>query len=374
MTSTNHDQDRDRDDALEQARDAAQHALNGLDRLSSVVGFVGQMAGKPDEGGDSETFTNSRVTARGARDLAELLPPLVEHLRHFRVQYGSATFGGPEHELSGGLGQEWLPLNRKEQYYTATVLPLIIASDGFAHIHRFFTLCGLDDVGPFGSRDQQPGFQFFTEYNFAESLRHSDLKRFPDAPTSHDTPDLMFVGPDWIVAVEAKMFHDPNPQALNAQLGRQRLIVDYLATTLGVAPDRVHHVFLLPEGLNAEGLSAPVVTWEDVVGAYRTVGPAYWVSLLADALGRYDDLKSVSALRGQNKDADLTGAQIVAGHQAGTAEFTYMGRFRGLNGPELAKDITTGAWRTQSYEVRVQPLDAPNWFPISAFLNKLPSD
>jgi hypothetical protein len=54
---------------------------------------------------------------------------------------------------------------------------------------------------------------------------------------------------------------------MNAQLGRQRLIVDYLAHTLGIAPNRVHHVFLLPKDLNAEGLSAPVVAWEAVVDA-----------------------------------------------------------------------------------------------------------
>jgi len=368
MTST----DRDRDDALELARSAALHSLPVLRRLADEGGVVSQMAGEMWDEGPGEMFLTSRVTTQGARDLAELLPPLVEHLRYFRVQYGNATFGGPPDPLDKGLGQEWLPLNRKEQYYTATVLPLIIAGDGFAHIHRFFTLCGLD-VGPFGNREEHPGFQFFTEYNFAESLRPSDFERFPDAPTSHDTPDLMFVGPDWMLAVEAKMFHDPNPQALNAQLGRQRLIIDYLAHALKIPSDGVHHVFLLPEGLNAEGLSAPVVTWEAVVEAYRVVGPAYWVSLLADALGRYDGLKSVSMLRGQNKDADLTGAQILAGYRAGTAEFTYMGRNRGLEGPELAKDIATGAWRTQHYEVRVEPPDARNWFPISVFVDKLPS-
>jgi hypothetical protein len=38
-------------------------------------------------------------------------------------------------------------------------------------------------------------------------------ERFPDAPSSHDTPDLMFVGSDWMVAVEAQKFHDPTRRA-----------------------------------------------------------------------------------------------------------------------------------------------------------------
>ncbi len=357
---------RARVDAIERARAAARHALPVMDR---VRGIVAQLTG--DSPASNDIFVDSEVTEQGAQDLAELLPPLLEHLRYIRVQYGSVILGDQTGQLSVGPTGQGLPLNRKEQYYTATVLPMIIASDGFAHIHRFFRLCGLE-LSPSGSREANPGFQFFSEYNLAESLRPSDLERFPNAPTSHDTPDLMFVGPDWMLAVEAKVFHDPSPEALDAQLGRQRKIIDYLADALGIAADRVHHVLLLPSGLEATGVSAPVVTWEAVVEGYRVVGPKYWVLLLHDALERYDQLKSVSAPRGQNNDAYLTGAQIVAGAKAGTLGFTFMGRNRGLDGPELAKDIATGAWRTQRYEVREEPLEARNWFAIAAFLQKLP--
>jgi len=33
-----------------------------------------------------------------------------------------------------------LPLNRKEVYFTATVLPAIICADGFEHFHLFLKL------------------------------------------------------------------------------------------------------------------------------------------------------------------------------------------------------------------------------------------
>lgn len=52
--------------------------------------------------------------------------------------------------------------------------------------------------------------------------------------------------------------------------------------------------------------------------------------------------------------------------------YTYMGRNRGLNGPELAHDIESGGWRTQRYEVRTDPREARNWFSIAAFVEKLP--
>lgn len=357
---------RARDDALARAKAAALHALPVIDRVvAGEGGYILRLA----EG----ELTDTAVTADGAYDLADLVPPLAEHLRHFRAVYGGLSQHQEINLPAVAPAGASLPRNRKEQYYTATVLPLIIVSDGFAHVHRFLRLCGLD-VEPFldHGREQGPGFQFFTEYNFAESLRPSDLELFPNAPTSHDTPDLLLVGSDWIVAVEAKMFHDPSPTALDTQLQGQRLIVDYLADALGVSQDRVHHVLLLPEELPSQGVSAPVVTWQSVVDAYRVVGPAYWVSVLSDALEHYDDLKSVSALRGQNNDAYLTGAQIAAQFASGEKGYAYMGRNRGLNGPELAHDIESGGWRTQRYEVRTDPREARNWFPIAEFVDRLP--
>ncbi len=44
------------------------------------------------------------------------------------------------------LFQSCLPINRKEVYYTATVLPCIVCADGFAHIHRFWELLGIQGI------------------------------------------------------------------------------------------------------------------------------------------------------------------------------------------------------------------------------------
>lgn len=64
-----------------------------------------------------------------------------------------------------------LPLNRKERYYTGTVLPMIIAADDCAHLSRFLRLCGFDDAPKAdelarGAED----LQFFTEYSLVESV------------------------------------------------------------------------------------------------------------------------------------------------------------------------------------------------------------
>jgi len=101
------------------------------------------------------------------------------------------------------------------------------------------------------------------------------------------------------------------------------------------------------------------------------VGPTYWVRILIEALDRYDKLRSQSSIYGANKDADLTGGEILADHHSPAPLYTYTGRNRGLDGPELANDIDAGGWRTHRYEVRREPLDASNWFPIADFVARV---
>ena len=63
-------------------------------------------------------------------------------------------------------------------------------------------------------------------------------------------------------------------------------------------------------------------------------------------------LVSVGPAFGKNKDALLTGAEIIDMHAAGTLPYDSVGRSGGLAGPSFRDDVSTSAWRTRSYEVR----------------------
>ena len=242
-----------------------------------------------------------------------------------------------------------LPLNRMERFYTGTVLPMLVASDGFAHLNRFLSLCDVPAIVE-ASRDGNQRLQFFTEYSFVESVfTDRDRARFPERPVDNDTPDIVLVGEDWMLAVEAKMFYKPSAVSLNEQMQRQRVIVDYVAEVLEISQDRVKHVLLLPQQLATAGITSPVRTWQALLASYSAVAPAYWVKMLHEALDRYDDLVSRGPAFGQYRDATLTGAEITSAHQAGSLVYRYMGRFRGVDGPELVRDIADGSWRDRSY-------------------------
>ena len=279
-----------------------------------------------------------------------------------------AEHGRPDQEPSRG----WLcglPLNRKERYYTGTVLPGLVASDGFAHLERLLKLCGLA-VDLDGWLGEPAELLFCTEYGFAESVFTADDRERWGGALDADTPDVVIAGPDWLVAIEAKMFHNPSAADLNGQMTRQSKVISRWIEVLGLPTERVKHVLLLPEKLAAasDGHGWQVVTWEQVLEEYRLVGPRYWANVLATALADYDSLVSTGPAFGKNKDARLTGAEIVDLHAEGTLPYSSVGRSEGLTGGPFLEDIRTGAWRTRSYEVRDGAPPNANWFSIADFI------
>ena len=314
---------------------------------------------------------DDRFSPETARDAAARWEALGEHIRAVRAT-AEDTWWTDEPRRDWLCG---LPLNRKERYYTGTVLPGLVGADGFAHLGRFLALCGLD-IELDARRDEVPNLLFVTEYGFAESVFTDEDRGRWGTDSEADTPDIVIAGPDWLVAVEAKMFHNPTAADLDAQMDRQSKVISRWVDVLDLAPERVVHVLLLPEKLAAatgDGTASgvrgwPVITWEQVLAEYNHVGPRYWSNVLATALSDYDFLVSAGPAFGKNKDARLTGSEIVDLHSEGTLPYSSVGRAQGLHGEPFRGDVVSGAWRTFAYEVRVGDPPNANWFPIAEFI------
>ena len=73
-----------------------------------------------------------------------------------------------------------------------------------------------------------------------------------------------------------------------------------------------------------------------------------------------------------NNDDLLTGGQILGLWNNGSREFSWMGRAGGIDGDLLSRDIISGRWVTQDYEVRREPLPGNhNWFSIEVFVARV---
>lgn len=269
-----------------------------------------------------------------------------------------------------------LPLNRKERFYTGTVLPALVCAD-FEQLHRLTTLMGHPEVVQASGDPVDPGVVFFTEYGVAESVYGPSAERFAGLPTARDTPDVVFLTlrpAPALFALEAKMYDRPGGASLRAQMDLQRSLLDSLAEQLAeqLAVDRVPvvHRALLPDRL-AETLHLTpheVITWEQVRGAYADVAPAYWLQMLTEALVRYPDLVTRAM---PNDDDRLSGQDILDGYRAGTLPYTAVGRSQGLGGLPLEEDISTGAWRSTQYQVAVSHPGNRNWFPVEEFVERI---
>ena len=270
------------------------------------------------------------------------------------------------------LFDERLPINRKERYYTGTVLPMIVASDGFKHFGKFLEHCEMPKVA-LEADPASSNIQFFTEYGFKESLMDGAERRFDDPDGPH-APDLVVYiegAPSLLLGVEAKVFSQPSEAHIREQLRVQEQLLSIMQKGVGTQT-RVYQVALLPRDLGMpERIDKwPVLTWETVADSFRDVAPPYWIEVLDEALRRYGGLASTTG-GGQNSDAKVLGREIWEDHK-GERTYTWMGRQGGLSGTELQNDISTGRWKAQRYEVRHDPLRGNRkWFPICEFIKKL---
>lgn len=274
-----------------------------------------------------------------------------------------------------------LPFNRKERFFTGTVFPMIVCRDEFRHFSILPSLLGSFPLPELRTRPDEVNFQFFTEYGLLESLLETGLVRFAGDLPARDTPDIIILvegDQQYLIALEGKMYDNPDSAALRLQMKRQReLVIGKIERVLEIPAENVHHALLIPERLRARSdlNDFPVLTWEKLLTAYsQAAGEDYWLSVLRYALQQYDTLVAKPSQYGKNAEARLTGHEIYEGSSSGTLKYTLMGRNEGLLGEPLLEDIRAGAWRQQRYEVNTMATPPNrNWFSIGDFINLVKS-
>ena len=198
-----------------------------------------------------------------------------------------------------------LPMNRKERFYTGTVLPGIIWSD---RLQRFLAMLGPNyqriDVSPDGSN-----VLFFTEYDLRDAIRGDRSggwqhlrEEAAGSDYSGDTPDLVILierPRPLLLVIEAKLFSNATGDQIAGQIARQkkhvvkplkRILGDCEILQIALVTDRARAI-LFPCGTPKD---FEVLTWDCIVGGYREVSEAsYWVEVLDYALRSYDELLAI---------------------------------------------------------------------------------
>jgi hypothetical protein len=242
-----------------------------------------------------------------------------------------------------------LPLNRKERFYTGTVLPALLFHHGLSNFFRF-----LKSITGFPAEINEAttgeNFLFYTEYNLRESAGGRSVGAV--IPTStNETPDLIIeiIKPRRVfVIVEAKMFSNIQSHELTEQIRRQKEIVsDVLREKYSLSSEDFYHVALLPKGSDIEeNREYKVVYWEFFLSneVMRLTDNMFY-NYLRYALDNYDQLKSKARAIATTVEFYMKGAQLYE-LDKDDKDF-WVGRKKGEF--QIIEDIKTGKWRTHSY-------------------------
>ena len=276
-----------------------------------------------------------------------------------------------------------LPINRKERFYTGTILPSIICCNNFSHIDRFFNLIPNFNIKlSINPNADNNNILLLTEYSFKESLVENHFKEmFTDKYETKDTPDLVILitEPELILIVgEAKMFSNVNPGEINTQMNNQKWFINTLINTHNIKKENCFHFALLPQKLifSKESLNYPVVFWEEILESYSDIlEKDYFYNTLKIAISKFDNLKSTNLGNGisfgKNMESKLSGEKII--EFANSGESFWVGRFGGVNGEKFRTDVNTGNWRNFEYEINISSKAQPNnnWFSSREFANSV---
>ncbi len=275
----------------------------------------------------------------------------------------------------------YLPLNRKERFYTGTVLPQILCYDNFKYINLFFDLINnfpKDIIVQANAANNN--IQFLTEYSLKESANFFG-KEYQNLPKTKDTPDvvILITEPDlYLIVIEAKMFTTPNISDFKQQIKAQQDVIKCVQENLEIKPVNIFHLGLVPENYFSKNIivDCQMLYWENILNTYNgLLQGTYFYETLKFALHNFSSLisgnKGSFRSFGKNCEDRISGLEILTWHNAG--KNFWVGRNRGLYGKEFLMDKETGGWQTYEYEVNFTESEAPNtnWFSSKEFVEHI---
>lgn len=263
-----------------------------------------------------------------------------------------------------------LPLNRKERFYTGTVLPSILFHNGLRNFFRFLReIEGLPiSIDKETTKDN---FLFYTEYNLKESAGKKSVGAGIFTATG-DTPDVIIeiLEPERaFIFIEAKMFLKLTPNEFGQQMADQRFaVIDVLKKEYGLDDNHIFHIALTPKQLGfTKTDDYQVINWEFFIDNPDVdLQDNYFAHFLRFALERYDKLVCDQSGMASTVEKQERGSVIYRdGIDHGKL---YVGRKGGKS--TIQEDVKKGIWKDKLYGINTQnPPDGQkgNWISSQEF-------
>ena len=248
-------------------------------------------------------------------------------------------------------GKRWAQVSREERFFCAHLFGLLEEDSEMQKMLSYIN----ERTGTALPRDVEwePAFEVCF-YRDLWHLRGSKEKLCSPKRTF----DLCLFSEDAIVILEAKAQQAFEAKQLKSfksdckdvkkKTGVGKVWLLGLASSRYKPPPDVSKVF-----------GGPLLTWRDLAEIYGG----------DQVLERADKLYDPEELGGWGRNNDgghVSGKDLMAAHRRG--EVFCVGRSRGLSGAMFLDDLSSGNWRTHTYETtRTDVPPNGNWFPLSEF-------
>lgn len=283
--------------------------------------------------------------------------------------------------LKGELSE--LPLNRKERFYTGTILPALLFHNGLNNFYTF--LQEIKDFPPeVNEEETKDNFLFYTEYNLKQSAgEKKNVGRIIPTETN-ETPDVVIeiLKPKKVfIIIEAKMFHNVSQSSLSSQISKQRkAVIEPLKDALKLEENQVFHVALVPkESKLKPGKYYNVIYWEFFIDNEKlnfndseklNLQNKYFYNYLKFALDNYKEL--VAKKSGQAEPVE-TGAEVYQRGSTGESFWVGRGKKKGniASGKDgIIEEIKSNRWYRAKYPVNFTSREPPtkNWISVKEFI------
>jgi hypothetical protein len=244
---------------------------------------------------------------------------------------------------------EELPINRKEKFYTATILPSLLFHNGRSNFYLFLKQI-INFPTEINERETGDNFLFYTEYNLKQSAGKKSVG-IEIETDSGETPDVLieiFKPRKILVIIEAKMFQNLTQNEFSKQMKSQRnAVIKVLKKKFQLHDDEIFHIGLVPKELNFyDTLDYQIINWEILNCGDFKLKENYFYNFLRFALENYSTLVAdkftgqASTVKGYIKGSKLY-------DMAKKGEVLWIGRKGGKS--KIQNDVLKGIWRNKDY-------------------------
>lgn len=188
-------------------------------------------------------------------------------------------------------------LNREERYFSATILPYLLAYNNFSGLKVFLEFINLKflsnsdlNINLNSFKDNISSLQLITEPYLERDLSYNKFpipsESFERKGNKQSKPDLLIIYDNWALLFEAKLFSSFNEFSLEEQMKNQTYILDIVKNISENNISDFLQIAICPYDYSLKSFG--LITWKEIYDILNKVIPEndYFLNRLKSAISR----------------------------------------------------------------------------------------